>query len=732
MYSNEAEHVAAAHYRQQRTKVIDYVVYVVALALVPVMVLTVYGGQTYGWTYAEIIQIGVISTIWLLATHLWKLTPDRRAAVIAGLLICAGVADVAQYGFIALGLPYLIIIPVLAAAIGGMRSGLVSLGAIALALVGVAYRTVVTQHLPNLDFPNYFVGPTEWAATIFNLSLVAGIGVFAIGSLHHLLASANKDLRMRNRDLRQAQSKASHSSALANLGHASGDVMTGVILECDEIYAKLHGMSVADFKALNVHSAIIQEMVHFEDRPNAIIAVDALKRGEPQTCEFRHILPSGETRYLRKILAPDPLFGRENHTIHAICQDVTEPRKLQDQLFQAQKMQSIGQLTGGVAHDFNNLLGVILGTFEHLRDNTKDTRELDLIQDGINATLRGSELTSNMLSFAQKAPLRPTKLNLNDHIRNLNVWTERTLPSSITVRTTLVEGLWPIELDASLAESAILNLILNARDAMPTGGSLTLETSNVRVDRGLLDHNSLPIRPGPYVLLQVQDDGVGIPPEDLKRVFEPFFTTKSAASGSGLGLSMLEGFMKQSGGTLRVLSELGKGTTFELYFSTKAKLETPISPDHPAAKATPTKAAPAKAPVLQATDPQTTILLVEDNESVRKIVSLALSTSGYTVLEASSGDAAVPLFQNHPEIDVVLTDMVMPGELQGISLAQRLRDIRPALPVVFMSGYAEDTLANESFDFSNEIFLLKPIARADLLDALSKSLHPLQRGLSPA
>ena len=241
--------------------------------------------------------------------------------------------------------------------------------------------------------------------------------------------------------------------------------------------------------------------------------------------------------------------------------DVTEQRELQDRLAQSQRMEAIGQLSGGMAHDFNNLLAVILGNLELLRDADLKTSDSDLLERSIDAALRGAELTRNMLSFARQAPLEPTTVDLNRVVSNIKNWISRTLPSTTDVETSLLAGLWKVNIDASSAENALINLIVNARDAMPEGGKLTIETSNVRIDEEYVELRGEEIEPGRYVLLAVSDTGTGISEEDLERIFEPFFTTKPVGSGTGLGLAMLQGFMRQSKGAVRVYSELGVGTT---------------------------------------------------------------------------------------------------------------------------------------------------------------------------
>jgi CheY-like chemotaxis protein len=314
-----------------------------------------------------------------------------------------------------------------------------------------------------------------------------------------------------------------------------------------------------------------------------------------------------------------------------------------------------------------------------------------------------------MLSFARQAPLTPTNVDLNQLIRNMHKWILPTLPSIIDVRTSLHAGLLPIMVDVSSAENGLLNLILNARDVMADGGKLTIETTNIEIGEEHYDFRGEKITPGHYVMLAVSDTGEGIPPSNMVKIFEPFFTTKAVGSGSGLGLSMLEGFMKQSGGATSVYSEQGIGTTFKLYFPASTD-----APDQSNLEETPKE--------LNRMDKKSTILLVEDNAEVLKAIRTTLLKSGYRVLSAASGDAAMKIFNDEPVIDLLLTDIVMPGKMQGTTLARALRDLRPNLPVIFMSGYAREATVHGNGLHPEDIRLMKPVRREELLSAISKAL----------
>ncbi len=438
------------------------------------------------------------------------------------------------------------------------------------------------------------------------------------------------------------------------------------------------------------------------------------KHMQPWQGRFRAYYPDGREKWLDFRARPHKL-SQGILCWHSLALDVTaeveaaaDAQRLEDLANQAQKHESIGKLTGGVAHDFNNLLAVVLGNLELLRDGQTDAGEKELTDTAIKAALRGADLTKNMLSFARRARLEPKTIKLNDMVRDTQNWIGRTLPANIEVALSTPDDLWPIEADVASTESALLNLILNARDAMPQGGALTIETSNEVIEE---DPNSLnldDLLPGNYVLLSVSDTGHGIDPATIKSIFEPFFTTKPPGAGSGLGLSMIHGFMNQSGGTVRVYSEAGVGSTFKLYFRALNTQDAAASPGQGVAPKGVTKGAK--------------ILVAEDEPDVLRLLKTALSLEGYDVQVAASGDEAFEVFEATPDFDLLLTDIVMPGKLQGTDLARVLREAWPDLPVVFMSGYAREATVHGNGLRPEDVRLMKPARRADLIAAIEQSL----------
>lgn len=388
--------------------------------------------------------------------------------------------------------------------------------------------------------------------------------------------------------------------------------------------------------------------------------------------------------------------------------EILERAKIQQQLATSQKLEAVGKLTGGVAHDFNNLLAVTLGNLELLKDEIENLQHKQLIDKSIAATLRGSDLTRNMLAFARKASLEPSPIDINSVVEETKNWISRTLPATIEVKTSLGDGIWPVEADPSATESALLNLILNAQDAMPKGGKLTVETANVKIDDSYIDARQEESPPGQYVMLAVSDTGDGIPPEIIAEVFEPFFSTKASGSNSGLGLSMVHGFMRQSNGTVQVYSEPGVGTTFKLFF--KAATQTTECAPQPEAQSDVGHGAGHR------------ILLAEDDDAVREVLVKTLENAGYDVIAAPSGDAAKAIFEANPTFDLVITDIVMPGRLLGTTLSAELRLLAPDLPIIFMSGYASEATVHGNGLRPEDIRLMKPVQRAKLIGAIQKIL----------
>jgi PAS domain S-box-containing protein len=386
--------------------------------------------------------------------------------------------------------------------------------------------------------------------------------------------------------------------------------------------------------------------------------------------------------------------GEITHFI-AITTEVTERKRLEQQLRQAQKMEAVGRLAGGVAHDFNNLLTIISGygglliehpsTIEPLRGYANEIRD---------ASSRAASLTRQLLAFSRQQVLAPRVLALNAVVANIEKMLKRLIGEDINLVTCLGESLWPVKADPGQLEQVLLNLAVNARDAMPNGGVLTIETGNVEMDSTSAQAH-FPLSPGPYVLLAFSDTGTGMDAETQARIFDPFFTTKEKGKGTGLGLATVYGIVKQSGGYIWVYSEVGKGTTFKIYLPRTEDEVDESGPGQSGVKAQ------------QGTE---TLLLVEDEDAVRALVRNVLKERGYRVMEASRGQDALDLAEQYwGQIDLLVTDVVMP-QMNGRELARRLANVHPHIKVLYISGYTDNAAWYQDGLDSGAAFLQKPFS----------------------
>ncbi|WP_209424377.1 PAS domain-containing protein [Pararhodobacter sp. SW119] len=451
-----------------------------------------------------------------------------------------------------------------------------------------------------------------------------------------------------------------------------------------------------------------REAVHPEDLQRTVQGFEEFLRGRAVRWRDSHRLKRGDGTWAHveeRVVALRDENGRALRVIGSF-DDVTERRRLEDQLRSAQKMESIGRIAGGIAHDFNNLLAVIMGNAELAMEDPDTARTEEFGTEIVQACQRGAELTRRLLSFARRSHLAPKVVNLNEVVTGMSRLISRAIPESIEMRTALTAGLWNTRADPTFVESSLLNLVVNARDAMPQGGRLTVETGNMRVSDSYVTERAEELAPGRYVMLAVSDTGTGIAREIIEKVIEPFFTTKGPHLGTGLGLAMVHGFARQSGGALRIYSEPGVGTT--------VKILLPAEDDaagHAAASQWHEKDS--------FTGNGARILLVEDEDAVRRTVARILTERGHSVTEAATGDAALLTFERSMSaFDILLTDVVMPGKLQGPALARELKQRAPGLGVVFMSGYANEAAVHGNGLRIDDLYLMKPIQRRELLKVI--------------
>ncbi len=474
-----------------------------------------------------------------------------------------------------------------------------------------------------------------------------------------------------------------------DMDYASGVLRWSGILEAQ--YGLHPGTFGGTFEAFVEH-------IHPDDRESVIDTLaKAMKSGTDFSILNRTIKPNGTARWLsgagRIYLGENGEPGRGV----GISLDVTERRTLEEQYQQAQKMEALGRLAGGVAHDFNNLLTAILGYCELLLDDIgPDDPHHGDVAEIQKAGTRAAGLTRQLLAFSRKQIIEPTLLDLHVVVADMRSMLGRLIGEDVRIVIGAPSELPRVKADRGQVEQIVMNLAVNARDAMPRGGTLTIETAVVQLDEDYA-HTHLSVQPGPYVVLTVTDTGTGMTPEVQARLFEPFFTTKGPGKGTGLGLATVHGIATRSGGSVQVYSEVGRGTSFKVYFPA-------ADPGEPVLDPAPAVSRPAGAQ---------TVLVVEDAEGLRDLAKRLLQRQGYTVLVAANADEAVWLFEQHPAIDVLLTDVVMPGA-SGPDLTRRLVERRPALKVIYMSGYTEEAIVHHGVLNPGIAFLHKPFTAETL------------------
>ncbi len=502
------------------------------------------------------------------------------------------------------------------------------------------------------------------------------------------------------RELRESEARLKEAQRIARLGHwdLTAD---GKLYWSDEVF-RIFGIEQSEFDGT---SGLFYDRVHPDDRELVKKATDeAWASRSPYNCTHRIVKPDGEIRTVREcaeIISDET--GKPVRSSGTI-QDITEMVAIEERLRQAQKMEAVGQLTGGVAHDFNNLLAVIQGNAELLAEGGGS--ENAMMQAVLRASRRGAELTHRLLAFSRQQPLQPQATDLAKLVGSMTGLLKRTLGETIEIETAAKHGLAQVMADPGQIENALLNLAINARDAMPEGGKLIIECQDARLDEAYVARNPEAVA-GDYVVLAVSDTGSGMSAEVQAQAFEPFFTTKEVGQGSGLGLSMVYGFAKQSGGHVTIYNEKGQGTTVKVYL--------------PRAEVV----ARGEEESQSAAIPQglgETILVIEDDADVRALAVHMLEGLGYgtiSVADASSADAKLA---DGTMPDLVLSDVVLPGGISGPEFARTACETYPGLKVIFMSGYATEAVKRSGFLSSDKVLLNKPFQRKQLAKALREAL----------
>jgi two-component system, cell cycle sensor histidine kinase and response regulator CckA len=542
--------------------------------------------------------------------------------------------------------------------------------------------------------------------TIFlSLSWIPLIGPSGSADRILTLAVDTTERKKQEDQLRNSEARLARAQRMANLG--SWDLKSGQ-LQLSEEACRIFGRRPED--CCTTAEALVS-MVHPEDQAAVREAIqDAPARGTCSQSDHRILLEDGTERFLRQYIEPGCEETAGLTHVLGTVQDVTEYKHLEEKLQRSQKMEAIARLAGGVAHDFNNLLTVINGYSEMILAELKPEDPLkDYAQEISKAGNRAAALARQLLAFSRKQIMRPRVINLDKLVSNIEKMLRRLISENIEFRQSITSELWSVKADPGQVEQVIMNLVLNARDAMPNGGVVTIGTSNVHLGgeevKGFFD-----MKPGKYVSLTVTDTGTGMSAETKQRLFEPFFTTRPLGEGTGLGLSMVYGIVKQQGGEVTFYSELGLGTTFKIYWpATDQPNESPASPEAPRI-------------VHRGNE---TILLVEDDEKVRTLVQQMLLRQGYKVLETRQSTEAVGLASKHDgPIDLLLTDVVMP-KMSGNDVAEQIVAVLPGVKVIFMSGYPAGISSGHSMLDTDAFFLQKPFTADTLGEIIRQALGPV-------
>ncbi|MFY9741442.1 MAG: PAS domain S-box protein, partial [Candidatus Sulfotelmatobacter sp.] len=536
-------------------------------------------------------------------------------------------------------------------------------------------------------------------------------GVIVLSAIRDITDRKRIELELRRAHEELAQRTAEqigeYRARLASIVDSSEDAifvksLDGTITSWNRGAERIYGYTAEEILGKNI------SMLVPGDRPDEIPEIlKKVARGESiEHYESMRVTKDGRRLNVSISVAPLRDMSGEVVGASAIARDITDQRRAEDQLRQSQKMEAIGRLAGGVAHDFNNVLGIINACAEFLRDRIDPASEPAVYVENIKkATDRGAALTRQLLAFSRRQVVKPVILDLNDRLKEISKLLRPLMGDDVEVQIVARSQAAIVEADPSQLDQIVMNLSVNARDAMPNGGRLILETDVVDFDQHFADQHQ-PLKPGKYVMLAVSDTGSGMDKETLSRIFEPFFTTKDPAKGTGLGLSTVYGIAQQSGGHIWVYSEPDRGTTFKVYLPSAAyKLNS-----SPAAEA-------------EAIAPKHTakILLVEDDEIMRSLTRKLLQERGYIVFEANNGKSALEWAEaNADQIDLLLTDVVMPN-MSGPELAERLCRSTPGLKVVYMSGYTGE-LMEASERLKHGVLLEKPFTRTALLNTLHQSL----------
>jgi len=574
-----------------------------------------------------------------------------------------------------------------------------------LSWAAIAVTLVLTCGIASFAFPMLEIREGDFDTTMMRVAARGLIGLVLLFDVYVVYQQLQIH-RMRHRLWQREE-------LFRLISESAADMIAVVDVSGKRIYNSPSYQKVLGYTPEDLQKISSREQIHPDDLQKVMEAAgEARKVGVGRRIEYRMRHKDGHWVLLESTASAVRDSKGEVDKLVIVNRDIGERRRLEEQFRQSQKMDAIGRLSGGVAHDFNNLLGVIIGYTEIVQEGVAEGNPLrPSIDQILKAGKRAATLTRQLLAFSRQQVLEPKVLFLNSVVSDMEKMLHRLIGEDIALNTLLDPELGKVRADQGQLEQVIMNFTVNARDAMPEGGKLIIETKNMIMDEEFVRRYPYPVQPGPYVLLKVTDTGIGMDSATQQRIFEPFFTTKEKGKGTGLGLSTVYGVVKQSGGYIDVFSNPGEGTTFAVYLP---RVNENVQAEKPY------------------TDPSTslrgteTILLVEDEENLRTLARNILETLGYTVYEAGNGKEALEFSGTHDApVHLLLTDIVMPG-ISGRVLAKQLLERRPNIGIVYMSGYTGQTVGEQAVFEEGSHFIQKPFTRETLARKIRDALDALK------
>jgi PAS domain S-box-containing protein len=688
-------------YAEFRSRICDAYLVAFAIMAVPTLAASLWRITEIGWQPVMAIQIALAICLWLIALTRKGISYRVRATFLIVCFIAVALSGIWTFGLAAGGVVWLVTIPILASILFSLRSALIIFTGAMLVALAIAVLFVSGYRIPAYD-PNVFLTSVPaWATAMFSWVLVGASTAIAIGALNRFFVASLETSRQRAEAL--AESEREYRNILENMVDTFYRADTdGRIVTISPSVAGLAGYAREELTGRKLTEFYVDP-----DRREEFLR--QLHDGGGRVSDFEaeildkageRLWVSTSARYWQDVQGN--VLG-----VEGTIRNITANKEAEAALRRSQKMEAVGQLTGGVAHDFNNLLGVMIGNAELLEDAIgSDAAARHNVEAIYNAVERGSSLTRRLLAFSRQQALSPRTTALNQVILGLEEMLRRTLGEKVVLRLALQDDLHDVLIDPYQFEDALVNLALNARDAMPNGGELVIETANssaAEIPECQLGKDAS----AAYVKVAVRDEGTGMTAETRERAFEPFFTTKEVGAGSGLGLSMVYGFVSQSGGHVAIASTLGEGTTVTLYLPRSNVLSMPDD---------------AAVQVPEPARGSGRVLVVEDDDELRKIPRSIFRGQGYEVVEARDGKEAIRRLREGPPFDLLFTDMVLPGGVDGREVAETAARLQPAIKVLFTSGYSEHSFVHSGEQVPDIMLITKPYRRTELLQKIRELL----------